>query len=203
VIDSNAGWGGNAQIVSTASAVGAAPWSNPASKDSALLETQNPGAYTGITSGVSGDSGIALAEVYDASPSGTPPTSRLANISARAFVGTGGNVLIAGFVIAGTTSKTVLIRASGPAIASQVNGTLSDPQIQLYSGQTVIDANAGWGGNAAIASAASAVGAVTWSNPASKDSAILITLPPGAYTAIVSGVSGDSGVALAEVYDLP
>jgi hypothetical protein len=206
VTGSNAGWGGNAQIASTANAVGAFAWTNPDSKDSALLETQNPGAYTAITSGVSGDSGVALAEVYDATPSGTWNSSlpRLGDISARAFVGTGGNALIAGFVIGGSTAKTVLIRASGPALTSLgVTGALPDPQLQLYSGGAVIYSNAGWGGNAAVAAAARNVGAFTWSNPSSNDSAILVTLPPGAYTAIVSGVSGDTGVALAEVYDAP
>jgi hypothetical protein len=119
-------------------------------------------------------------------------------------VGTGGNALIAGFVIGGSTAKTVLIRASGPALTSLgVTGALPDPQLQLYSGGAVIYSNAGWGGNAAVAAAARNVGAFTWSNPSSNDSAILVTLPPGAYTAIVSGVSGDTGVALAEVYDAP
>ena len=173
VVDSNAGWGGNAAIVSTASAVGATSWANPLSKDSALLESLNPGAYTGITSGASGDSGVSLAEVYDATPSGTftSTSPHLINIAARAFVGTGGNVLIAGFVIGGSTSKTVLIRASGPALSNDgVSGVLSDPQVQLYSGSTVIASNAGWGGNAQISTAASSVGASPWSGP-SADSA--------------------------------
>jgi len=206
VIASNAGWGGEPQIASIASAVGAFAWTNPAGKDSALLETQNPGPYTAITSGASGDTGVALAEVYDATPSGTWNSSkpRLADISARAFVGTGGNVLIAGFVIGGSTAKTVLIRASGPALTPLgVTGVLPDPQLQLYSASTVIASNAGWGGNPAVAAAAGNVGAFTWSNLSSNDSAILVTLPPGAYTAKVSGVSGDTGVSLAEVYDVP
>jgi YVTN family beta-propeller protein len=207
VIDSNAGWGGNPRIVSTASAVGAFAWANPASKDSAILETQNPGAYTAITSGVSGDSGVALAEVYDTTHSGTWNSSlpRLGNISARAFVGTGSNVLIAGFVIGGSTAKTVLIRASGPALSPPLEPreVLPDPQLQLYSGSTVIDSNARWGGNVAVAAAASSVGAFAWSDPSSYDSAILVTLPPGAYSAIVSGVSGDTRNSLVEVYDVP
>jgi len=84
-----------------------------------------------------------------------------------------------------------------------VTGALSDPQLQLYSGSTVIYSNAGWGGNPAVTAAANKVGAFTWSNPSSNDSAILATLSPGAYTAIVSGASGDTGVVLAEVYDVP
>lgn len=133
-------------------------------------------------------------------PSGT---SNLINISSRGFVATGGNVLIDGFVIGGSAPMTVLIRASGPALALDpfdVPGTLPDPQLQVYSGSTVIGANTGWGGNPLIASAASQVSAFPWSNPASMDSAILMTLAPGPYTAIVAGASGDTGVALLEVY---
>jgi hypothetical protein len=124
-------------------------------------------------------------------------------------VGTGSNVLIAGFIVGGTTSKTVLIRASGPAIAAapySVAGTLADPQLQLYghgSPSPLLATNAGWSGNPQIAAEAAAVGAFPWTDPSSKDSALLITLPPGAYTAQVSGAGGDSGVALVEVYDVP
>jgi len=99
----------------------------------------------------------------------------------------------------------VLIRASGPAlIPFGVTGTLPDPQLQLHAGDgSVIATNAAWGGNAQIASAAASVGAFTWSNTGSNDSALLITLPPGAYTAQVAGASGDTGVALVEVYEVP
>ena len=206
VIDSNAGWGGDPKIASTAGAVGAFAWTDSASEDSALIETQGPGAYTAISSGAGGDTGVALAEVYDATPSGTWNSSfpRLGDISARAFVGTGGNVLIAGFVIGGSTAKTVLIRASGPAlIPLKVTGTLPDPLLQLYSGGTVIASNAGWGGDGAVAAAAGRVGAFEWGDPSSADSAILVTLSPGPYTAVVSGANGDTGTSLVEVYDVP
>ena len=119
-------------------------------------------------------------------------------------MGTGGNILIAGFAIGGTTSRTVLVRASGPALVPfGVSGTLPDPQLQLYSGSTVIESNSGWAGNSEISQSAAAVGAFGWSSPTSNDSAILVTLPPGAYTAQVSGASGDTGVALVEVYEVP
>jgi YVTN family beta-propeller protein len=206
VIDSNAGWDGNPQIAATANMVGAFAWQSPASKDSALLEHQSPGAFTAITSGLSGDTGIALAEVYDATPSGTwnASLSKLSDISARAFVGSGSNVLIGGFVIGGPTAKTVLVRASGPALgALGLDGTLPDPEVQLYSGANVIASNVGWGGEDSISAAASLVGAFTWNDGSSNDSAILVTLAPGAYTAVLSGASGDSGVALIEIYDVP
>jgi hypothetical protein len=204
VLESNDGWAGNAAITSAASAVGAFGWSTPASHDAALLDGLSGGGYTAQIAGESGDTGVALAEVYDDTAAYTAASPRIINISARVQVGTGGNILIAGFAIGGATAKTVLIRASGPALVPfGVPGTLPDPQLQLYSGSTVLDSNNGWGGNAQISAAAASVGAFAWSSSTSKDSAILVTLPPGPYTAQVSGAGGDTGVALVEVYEVP
>jgi hypothetical protein len=206
VLGTNDAWAGNAQISSTAAAVGAFAFGSPTSHDTALLEPLSAGAYTAQIAGESGDTGVALAEVYDATPAGTytATTPRIVNISARVQVGTGGNILIAGFAIGGSTARTVLIRASGPALVPfGVTGTLPDPQLQLFSGSTVLESNSAWGGNAQISSTAAAVGAFGWGSPGSDDSAILITLPPGAYTAQVAGASGDTGVALVEVYEVP
>ena len=206
LLDTNNGWGGNALIAATASTVGAFPWSSASSHDSALLEAPVAGGYTAQVSGASNDTGVSLIEVYDATPKGayTASTPRLVNISARVQVGTGGNILIAGFVIGGSTARTVLVRASGPALVPfNVAGTLPDPLLQLYSGTTILASNGGWGGDTRIASTASSVGAFGWANATSSDSALLLTLPPGAYTAQVSGASGDTGVALVEVYEVP
>lgn len=206
VLGTNDGWAGNSSVETAAASVGAFPWADAASHDSALLQTLPAGGYTANVSGQNGDTGIALAEVYDATPAGTytPSTPRITNISARVQVGTGGNVLIAGFVIGGSTSRTVLIRASGPAlIPFGVAGTLPDPMLQLNSSSALIATSGAWGGDPQIASSSASVGAFTWDFPSSNDSAILITLPPGAYTATVSGASGDSGVALVEVYEVP
>ncbi|MGA2692858.1 MAG: immunoglobulin domain-containing protein [Opitutaceae bacterium] len=205
-IATNAGWGGTAALVSAFAQTGAFAWSSPTSHDAALLETEPIGAYTAQISGQSGDTGVALAEVYDDTPAGsyTPSTARLVNISARAQAGSGPNILIAGFVIGGSTSRTVLIRASGPALVPfGVTGVLSDPEVQLYSGSNLLASNDGWGGASDISNAAAAVNAFSWTDPTSRDSAILVTLPPGAYTAQVSGASGDSGIALIEVYEVP
>ncbi len=203
----NTGWGGSSQIASAAASVGAFPWNNPSSADSALLETLPPGAYTAVASGASGDTGVSLVEVYAVQ---TPQIngSNLSNISSRVYVETGGNAAFGGFVISGTTPQTVLIRASGPALASfGVSGTLPDPELQLNRSNsdgtsTLLETNTGWAGNPQIVAAASSVGAFPWSNPGSADSALLVTLPPGAYTAVASGASGDSGVALLEVYNV-
>ena len=145
-------------------------------------------------------------ELYDATPAGTytPSKPRLTNISARVHVGIGSNILIAGFVIGGATARTVLVRASGPALAPfNVAYTLPDPMLTLFSGSTVVASNYRWGGNPQISSVAASVGAFAWSDPTSADSALLLTLPPGAYTAQIQGAAGDTGVALVEVYDVP
>lgn len=129
----------------------------------------------------------------------------LANISTRGVVGTGGDVLIAGIVIGGTTPKSVLVRAAGPALtAFGVNGALADPTLSLVNqaGATVAR-NDNWedeGRGSLIASAASAVGAFQF-RAGSRDAALVATLPPGSYTAIVSGAAATTGVALVEVYE--
>ena len=202
----NNGWAGSAQIASTAAAVGAFTWSSATSHDSALLVSPAAGAYTAQISGAASDTGVSLVEVYDATAAGsyTPTSPRLVNISARVQVGTGGNILIAGFVIGGSTARTVLVWASGPALVPfGVSGTLPDPRLQLYSGATLLASNSGWGGDAQVSSTASSVGAFGWANATSADSALLLTLPPGAYTAQVAGASGDTGVALVELYEVP
>ncbi len=205
-LGSDNGWAGDQGITNAAAAVGAFPWSTPSSHDSAIYTRLQAGPYTAQVAGQSGDTGVALAEVYDATPAGayTPATPRLVNLSARVQVGTGGGNLIAGFVIGGSTSKTVLVRASGPALVPfGVAGTLPDPVLQLHSGSAVLASNGGWGGNPQISAAGATVGAFAWTTASSSDSAILVTLAPGPYTAQVSGASGDTGVALVEVYDVP
>lgn len=204
----NNAWMGSSLVSNAAASVGAFPWMNPGSHDSALIDGLSAGQYTAQVAGQGGDTGVALAEVYDLTPPGsyTPSSPRLINISARVQVGTGGNILIAGFAVGGSTARTVLIRASGPAISVppfSVPGTLPDPELQLYQGSTLLETNIGWGGSAQITNAISALGAFAWNSPGSRDSAILVTLPPGAYTAQVSGASGDTGVALVEVYEDP
>jgi len=131
-----------------------------------------------------------------------PPASianRLINISTRSLVGTGGDLQIAGFVIQGSAAKRVIIRASGPALAQfGVTGVLADPVLTLYSGQNVIAQNDDW--NLAQAPDFASVGAYAWT-AGSKDSALVVTLQPGIYTAHVSGKNSGIGVALIEVYD--
>lgn len=210
-VDSDSGWNGSPAVAAAAAQVGAFPWANSASKDSALVDPLQGGAYTAQVAGASGDTGVSLAEAYDLTAAGayTAASPRLVNISARVEVGTGGNILIVGFVISGETSETVLIRGSGPALAAfGVGGVLPDPELALFASgtggaNTLVEGNTGWGGDPVIAVAAGSVGAFPWGSGATPDSAILATLPPGAYTAEVSGAAADTGVALVEVYEVP
>ncbi len=125
----------------------------------------------------------------------------LKNLSTRGQVGAGGDILIAGFVVAGDVPKQVLIRAIGPSLSAfGVTGALADPILQLFTGNSLSNTNDNWGGATAISTAANLVGAFALA-PTSLDAVILATLPPGSYTAQVSGAGGSTGVALVEIYD--
>ncbi|HZZ59187.1 MAG TPA: hypothetical protein VFE31_15255, partial [Opitutaceae bacterium] len=171
------------------------------SADAALLENLAPGQYSIHVEGADGETGVALAELYDADQ-GTV-TSRLINISASATVGTGANVLIAGFVISGTTSETVLLRGVGPTLASLgVSNVLQQPVLTLFDkNSNPLTSNTGWANSSLIAAASSAVYAFAL-EPNSADSALLVTLAPGLYSIGVSGANSTSGEALVEVYEV-
>jgi sugar lactone lactonase YvrE len=172
------------------------------SADSALEVTPPAGGYTAQVSGLGGTSGIALAEIYDADA--YTPATRLVNVSSRAEVGVGSNVLIGGFTIGGSTAETVLIRGVGPTLAGvpySVTGALAQPVLTVYSGNIPIYSNTGWAGDLTIAGIFGTVGAFAL-NASGADSALLVTLPPGSYTAEVSGVSNSTGIGLVEIYEL-
>ncbi len=197
-IAANDNWGGGT-LASDFAAVGAFAL-DPASRDAALVRSLAAGNYSAQVTGT-GAAGIALAELYDrAAGSG----ARLINVSARAQVGTGAGILIAGFTLSGNVPKQILIRAIGPALSGfGVTGVLANPRLDLYRGSTVIQSNDDWGGTAALTNAFASVGAFAIASTASRDAALLLTLDPGSYTAQVSGVGGTTGVALVEVYEIP
>ena len=176
------------------------------SADSVVLAKLAPGAYTAQTAGANNTAGVALVEIYDADATAGAGTSRLINTAVRAQVGTGANVLIPGLVVSDGAPKTVLIRAVGPTLASfGVAGTLAEPVVSLFAGAESFLTNRGWA-NASNASeirtTAAKVGAFALTD-GSKDSVILASLSPGAYTIQVSGADGTTGVALIEVYEVP
>ena len=226
LIATNSGWGnpptGGPSTVSasfrqaTASDMSAAGAFTLAanSADSALVVTLPVGNYTVQVAGAGATSGVAIGEVYELNSS-TPDT--LANLSSRSFVGSGAQVAISGFVVTGNEPAKLLIRGIGPALtAFGVPGALAQPLLSVEDSLgTLVVSDAGWA-NAPVAGTSSvaatfrlatasdmqAAGAFSLA-AGSTDSAIVATLPPGAYTAIVSGVGGGTGTGLAEVYEVP
>ncbi|MGB2971746.1 MAG: hypothetical protein WBD29_05200, partial [Candidatus Competibacter sp.] len=172
-------------------ATGKAP---PDPQESAILTTLNPGPYTAIIRGANDTTGNALVEVYDIERSAI----RLINVSTRGRTETGDSVMIAGFVIGGSSPKQILVRALGPALnAAGVPATLADPTLTLYQGQTVVTSNDNWQDSQKTAIEATRKAPLNL-----QESAILKTLNPGAYTAIVRGANSTVGNSLVEVYDL-
>ena len=167
------------------------------SKDAGFLQTVD-GTRSIMAQGTG--AGVVLVEAYD---TGTPSAARLVNVSARNRVGTGDDILIAGFNISGAGGpKPLLIRAVGPGLAALgVPGTLADPKLEIFDGNGAkVVENDSW--NASLAAVFSSVGA--FALPAgSRDAALVVSLPPGSYTAQVSGVGGLTGDAIIEVYELP
>jgi hypothetical protein len=188
------------------------------SHDAAALESLVPGAYTAEITSQALNYGVTLAEVYDADNGA--PANRLTNVSARGIVYSGANILIAGFVIGGSTPLTVVIRGDGPALSLFSLGGLQNPQLTLYNASGgLIASNVGWGnapvpggaaGTIALQSFTDAIGTKVGAfalQDGSDDSAIVATLPPGAYTAkVTSGPPFSTinfgGLALLEIYEL-
>jgi len=198
-IISNDNWGGADTLKSNFARLGAFPLPD-ASKDAVVLTNLAPKGYTASVSGTG--TGLAMAEIYDADTA-AQPSGRLVNLSARAHAGPGDGVLIVGFVISGDTPMRVLVRAIGPTLSNYgVTTALADPQLDIYQGSTLVQHNDNWSGSSELTAAFTKTGAFALPDPASKDAALIVTLQPGAYTAIVSGVAGADGIALAEVYEL-
>ena len=177
------------------------------SRDAVISASLAPQNYTAVVAGVNGTTGIALVEAYDAD--GTPgalTAGRLLNLATRGEVGSGGDALIAGFVVSGTEPRRLLIRAIGPSLAPfGISGVITDPQLTLYRHDSVIAANDDWQrGRNFVATAEAVQRAGAFPLPeGSLDAAIVITLHPGAYTVVVSGVGSATGIGLVEIYDNP
>jgi hypothetical protein len=179
------------------------------SADAVVLATLAPGLYTVMAHPPVNNpsaSGVVLIEVYDVTQGGAAGP-KASNVSTRGQVGTGSNVMIAGFVVDGAVSRRMLIRGAGPTLASLgVPGVINDPQLTLVNqsnGQTV-RTNDNWASGddaAVIAQAATAAGAFSFAN-GSRDAAMLVMLPPGAYTVQLSGVGSTTGIGIVEVYDV-
>ena len=163
--------------------------------ESAILITLDPGTYSAILSGNNGTTGTGLVEVYDISGTG----SELTNVSTRGFVGTDQNVIIAGFIASGGDGSTqVLVRGLGPTLAQfGVSGALADPMVSLVDGNgNVVQSNHNWKDTQQAA-----IEATGFAPPNDLEAAILATVAPGNYTAILSGNGGGTGIGLVEVHE--
>ena len=166
------------------------------SRDAALISSLSPGNYTAILRDANGATGIGLVELYDID---TSAASSAVNISTRGLVQTGDNVMIGGFIIGGSTSQRVLARAIGPSLQSAgISNALQNPTLELHNGNGgVVASNDDW--KSAQQADIEATGVAPTDD---REAALIATLPPAGYTAIVRGVNDTTGVGLVEVYQL-
>ncbi len=209
LIASNDNWGttiiGGIITMNQVAAIRASGYAPSDLRESAMIVNLPPGSYTAIVRGVANMTGVALVEVYDLSPA---PNSILGNISTRSFVQTGDNVMIGGVIVQGTQSRRVILRAIGPELTQYgVPDILADPTLELHdSTGALIASNDNWQhtiiGGIITADQVRDIQNSGHAPTDPRESAIIATLQPGNYTAIVRGVNNTTGVALVEVYDL-
>jgi hypothetical protein len=169
--------------------------------ESAILVTLIPGAYTAAIKGKNNTSGVGLIEVYDLDQGAA---SKLANLSTRAFVSTGSDIVIAGFLLSdGNVSDRIVMRGIGPSLAPAffpAAAVLADPTLELRdSNGALLIAGNDWQDNPAQAALLTAAGLAPTNH---LEAGIYATLPPGLYTALLAGLNGGTGIGLVEVYDL-
>jgi hypothetical protein len=179
----------------------------PNDLESAIVATLSPGNYTAILAGKSGGTGVGLVEVYDLAQAAN---SKLANISSRGFVDINDNAMIGGFIVGGGSgggTAKVIVRAIGPSLSvngTPVPGRLADPTLELHDGSgTTIATNDNWKIDDQTGQSQEAdIRATTIPPTDDLESALVATLAPGNYTAIVRGKNNTTGVGLVEVYNL-
>jgi cyclophilin family peptidyl-prolyl cis-trans isomerase len=176
---------------------------NPGSPNESVILTTVPSStngtgYTAVMRGANNTTGLGVVEVYDLDYG---PGSTLLNVSTRGQVGVDPNALIAGLTLGGSDSKQILVRAIGPSLTNfGVPGALADPTLELRdSNGGLVDSNDDWGNSPQKTQIQNS----GFAPSNSKESAVLQTLPVGAYTAVVHGTGGGTGVGSVEVYQLP
>jgi PQQ enzyme repeat len=166
--------------------------------EAAIYATLAPGNYTAIVSGKNNTSGVALIEVFDLTPSAL---SKLGNISTRAFVSTGDNIVIAGFILGSNNGNDrIIVRGIGPSLtALGVPNALANPTLELHNANgSLLAENNDWQDDTNQAAELSAAGLAPTND---FESGIAASLPPGLYTALLAELNGGTGVGLVEVYD--
>jgi hypothetical protein len=179
-------------------------------RESAMIVVLPPGNYTTIVRGTDNITGVALVEVYDRDADLYPNTrdTVLGNVSTRSFVQTGDDVMIGGFIVEGNGPKRVIVRAIGPELTQHgVRNPLADPTLELHNAPgALIASNDNWMttiiGGLITSDQVAGIMASGHAPTDPRESAMIVTLPPGRYTAIVRGVNNTTGVGLVEVYDL-
>lgn len=200
----NDDWGGTATLSNAFNQVGAFAFAGATSRDAAALASVSPGDNSVRVSASETGTGLVIAEIYDSTAANvwTAATPRLINVSILKHIGPG---LTAGFVIGGNRPQTVMIRAIGPTLGAppfNLTDVAADPRLELFAGALKIGENDDWGGTPALGAAFARVGA--FALPAnSRDAAILATLAPGSYSAVVTGTNNTTGVAIVEIYEVP
>jgi hypothetical protein len=208
VVASNDDWEDTQAMLDAIASTGAFAAHAVGSKDAMLLTQLDPGGYTATISGVGDTEGVAIVEVYAVDDLDTPE-ARQVNISTRGYIGAGDSVMIMGLVASGNTPRQFLIRAVGPTLSDfGIQGVLADPVVSVVrsTDQVEVAANDDWdsveSGDAIVAMSAQ-LGAFALPRD-SKDAVLLISLPPTSpFTVVVSGKDGATGVAIAEVYEVP
>ena len=164
-------------------------------KEAAIVATLQPGAYTAVMRGANDTAGIGVIEIYDLQAS----NAELGNLAARAFVSTGDDVLIGGFIVQGGPPKRVLLRAIGSSLAETIPDALEDPTIEVINGEGAkVGENDDWR-EASNSGEIESTGAAPTHD---KESAVVLALPAGSYTATVRGKNNRTGVGVVEIYRL-
>ena len=185
------------QSAPNAAAIQASGFAPAHPAESAVMMTVQPGsAHTAIVRGAGGSTGIAIVEVFEVDHPEVP----LIDIATRGLVQTGDNVLIGGFVVQGHGPLRVVVRARGPSLGpAGLANPLADPAIQVFSSQTSIATNDDW----TTSPDALEIQSLGFAPAHAKEAAVLLTLQPGAYTAVVTGANGTTGVGIVEVFAVP
>lgn len=190
----NNNWKDDAAQAQQIAATGVAPTND---NEAAIYRTLTPGNYTAVVSGNNGATGVGLVEVYDLAQS----SGKVANISTRAVVGTGEDVLIGGFILTGPQAVRVAVRALGPSLRSSIPDALSDPMLELHDANGgLIASNDDWQNT--DTSSVIAIESAGIAPTDAKESALIAYLQPGNFTGVVRGKNNSSGVGLVEVYDI-
>ena len=163
------------------------------------MATLQPNAsYTAILAGKNQTEGVGLIEIYDADQGSA---SQLANISTRGFVLTDNNVVIGGFILGGNSNTGIVVRGLGPSLAQfGLNPVLADPTLELHdSNGATLTTNDNWQDDPASAAQLIILGLAPQNV---KESALVVSLPPGAFTSILAGKNGGTGIGLVEIYNV-